>query len=100
MASEDIWSIRGGDIFLFVSMGLLFVELLRATKTDGNAIANHGLSFMLFLACLLAFIFVDGFGNSDFFIYMSMTFLDAMAGMIVTTVTARRDLNVTDQIAR
>ncbi|MEO0398323.1 MAG: hypothetical protein AAF224_02745 [Pseudomonadota bacterium] len=99
LASEDSWSIHGGDIFLVGSMGLLFVELIRATQTNTSSIANHGLSFMLFLACLLVFIFVTGFGNSTFFIYMSMTFLDSMAGMVVTTVTARRDLNVADASA-
>ena len=101
LASDDDWIIRGGDFFLVASMGLLFVELIRATRTDTSSIANHGLSFLLFLACLLTFIFINGFGNSYFFIYMSMTFLDAMAGMVVTTVTARRDLNVAEQtIAR
>ncbi|MEM6416101.1 MAG: hypothetical protein AAF720_15760 [Pseudomonadota bacterium] len=99
LASNEQWAITGGDVFLVVSMGLLFVELVRATQTNTSAIANHGLSFLLFLAGLLAFIFVKGFGNSTFFIYLSMTFLDAMAGMVVTTVTARRDLSVTESSA-
>ena len=39
-------------------------------------------------------IIIPGYGNSVFFIYLSMTFLDFMAGFIVTTVTARRDFGV------
>lgn len=97
--SPDVWSVKGGDIFLVVSMGLLFVELIRATKTGTESITNHLLSFLLFIAVLLCFILARGFGNSVFFIFMTMTLLDPMAGFVVTTVTARRDLAVGDKSA-
>ncbi|NOX95876.1 MAG: hypothetical protein GXP04_12520 [Alphaproteobacteria bacterium] len=94
MVSGDEWRVSWGDIFLLASMGLLFVELLRATKTGSESIMNHALSVVVFVIALLLFIIVEGFGNSVFFLFMSMTFLDFMAGFIVTTVTARRDLSV------
>ncbi len=94
MVSGEIWVVSAGDIFLLVSMGLLFVELLRSTKTGSESIMNHALSVVVFVVALLLFIIVKGFGNSVFFLFMSMTFLDFMAGFIVTTVTARRDLSV------
>lgn len=94
MVSGEVWIVSAGDIFLLVSMGLLFVELLRSTKTGSESIMNHALSVVVFIASLLLFIIVKGFGNSVFFLFMTMTFLDFMAGFIVTTVTARRDLAV------
>ncbi len=94
MVSGDIWDVTWGDLFLLASMGLLFVELLRSTKTGSESIMNHALSVVVFVVALLLFIIVEGFGNSVFFLFMSMTFLDFMAGFIVTTVTARRDLAV------
>ena len=94
MVSEDVWNVTWGDVFLLASMGLLFVELLRSTKTGSESIMNHALSVVVFVVSLLLFIIVKGFGNSVFFLFMSMTFLDFMAGFIVTTVTARRDLSV------
>jgi len=100
MVSGDVWSVTWGDIFLLASMGLLFVELLRSTKTGSESIMNHALSVVVFVVALLLFIIVEGFGNSVFFLFMAMTFLDFMAGFIVTTVTARRDLAVTDGLAR
>ncbi|MEO1014058.1 MAG: hypothetical protein AAFX08_02605 [Pseudomonadota bacterium] len=96
LPSGDTWGLRGGDFFLVASVGFLFVELIRATRTDASSITNHIFSIILAVICVLAFILVKGFGNSTFFIYMSMTFLDALAGMVVTTTTARRDLNVTE----
>lgn len=100
MVSGDVWRVSWGDVFLVSSMGLLFVELLRATKTGSESIMNHALSVVVFVVALLLFIIVDGFGNSVFFLFLSMTFLDFMAGFIVTTVTARRDLSVTEGIGR
>lgn len=97
--SQDKWSVKGGDIFLVVSMGLLFVELIRATKTGTESITNHLLSFLLFIVVLLSFILAPGFGNSVFFIFMTMTLLDPMAGFVVTTVTARRDIGLGDKSA-
>lgn len=94
MVSGEQWEVSWGDLFLVVSMGLLFVELLRATKTGSESIMNHALSVVVFIVALLLFIIVKGFGNSVFFLFMMMTFLDFMAGFIVTTVTARRDLSV------
>ncbi|MBI1391258.1 MAG: hypothetical protein GC152_00825 [Alphaproteobacteria bacterium] len=96
LPSGDTWSVRGGDFFLVVSIGFLFVELVRATRTDASSITNHIFSIILAVVNVLAFILIDGFGNSTFFIYMSMTFLDALAGMVVTTTTARRDFSVAD----
>ena len=97
--SKEIWAVTWGDVFLVGSMGLLFVELVRATKTGAASIANHLLSFMLFIVVLLSFILAPGFGNSIFFIFMTMTLLDPMAGFVVTTVTARRDIGVGEKSA-
>ncbi|GGD18923.1 hypothetical protein GCM10011342_29550 [Aquisalinus flavus] len=94
MVSGDMWRITYGDAFIIISMGLLFVELLRSTKTGSDSILNHALSVVVFIISLLAFIIMPGFGNSVFFIFLSMTFLDFMAGFIVTTVTARRDFGI------
>lgn len=94
MVSGDAWRISYGDAFIIGSMGLLFVELLRATKTGTDSLLNHALSVLVFIICLLLFIIVPGYGNSVFFVFLTMTFLDFMAGFIVTTVTARRDFGV------
>jgi hypothetical protein len=96
MYSGDIWRVSWGTLFLLASMGLLFVELIRSTKAGSASITNHLLSFLLFVVALLLFILAPGYGNSTYFIFLTMTFLDPMAGLVVTTVTARRDLAVTD----
>lgn len=92
MMSGDIWHVSGGDVFLLFSMILLFIEILRATRSGGESIINHAFSVIVFVGSLMLFLTRPGYGNSVFFIFMSMTLLDFMAGFIITSVTARRDI--------
>ena len=94
MVSGNRWVISYGDGFLMMSLVFLFIEILRATKTGTDSLLNHALSAVVFIAALLMFVVLDGYGNSVFFIFVMMTALDFMAGFIVTTVTARRDFGV------
>lgn len=94
MISGNRWQITYGDGFLILSLVFLFVEILRATKTGTDSLLNHALSAVVFVAALMMFITMDGYGNSVFFIFTMMAALDFMAGFIVTTVTARRDFGV------
>jgi len=94
MMSGDMWRISAGDLFLTLSMILLFVEILRATRSGGESIINHAFSVIVFVCSLMLFLTRPGYGNSTFFIYMSMTLLDFLAGFIITTVTARRDISL------
>jgi hypothetical protein len=91
LISNDIWHIDAGDAFIMLALALLFVEILRSTKSGTASVMNHALSVLVFIIALMMFITVRGYGNSVFFVFTAMTFLDFMAGFIITTVTARRD---------
>jgi len=91
LMSTDQWLITYGHLFILFSMMMLFVEILRATRTGGASVVNHAFSVVVFVSALLLFITKRGYGNSTFFIYTAMTLLDFMAGFIITTVAARRD---------
>lgn len=91
LMSGDLWHITGGHLFILFSMLMLFIEILRATRSGGASIVNHAFSVVVFISALLLFITKRGYGNSTFFIFTAMTFLDFMAGFIITTVAARRD---------
>lgn len=100
LVSGDIWNVTWGAVFLVFSMGLLFVELVRATQTGTDSLTNHFLSFILFIVGLLLFIMAPGYGNTIYFVFLCMLFLDPMAGFIVSNVTARRDFAVTEGVGR
>lgn len=94
MVSDQVWSIRGGDIFLTFSLGLLWWEIVRATDSGTGSVVNHVISAGLFIVCLLLFILAPNYGTSAFFLMMMMALVDFMAGIVVTITAARRDFGV------
>ena len=90
--SGDTWYINGGDAFLGLTLTLLFAEIVRSTSTTAPSILNHAFSALVFVAALVLFVTRPGFGNSTFFLFTGMSLVDFVAGFIVTTVAARRDV--------
>ncbi len=91
MFSGDAWGVSFADVFMGLSLLLLFVEIVKSTRTDAMSIINHGLSMLLSVVCIIQFITMLGFSNSVFFMLMLMTILDVIAGFTVTIVAAKRD---------
>lgn len=96
MASGTVWDITPGHMLIALSLLMLFFELLKSTGTGRAAIINHAFSMVLFIVCLVEFLMFPAFATSVFFLIMTMTLLDVMAGFIVTIVSARRDFGVSD----
>ena len=94
MTSGAVWSISIGDLILFLSLILLFVELLKSTSSQRVAIVNHALSMALFVVCLVEFLLLPGFAGSVFFLILTMVLLDVLAGFIVTIIASRRDFDL------
>ena len=86
-------------MLVIVAIALLFIEILKSTSTGTSSIFNHAISMILFIVCLIEFLLMPNFATSTFFIIMSMTLLDVLAGVIVTIVSARRDFGVGEGFA-
>jgi len=93
MTSGANWSVGVGDLILFLSLILLFFELLKSTSSQKVAIVNHALSLIVFVTCLVEFLLIRGFATSTFFLILTMVMLDVLAGFIVTIISARKDLD-------
>jgi len=93
MASGSSWNVGVGDLILFLSLILLFFELLKSTSSRKVAIVNHALSMIIFVVCLVEFLLIKGFATSTFFLIVTMVMLDVLAGFIVTIISARKDLD-------
>jgi hypothetical protein len=93
MTSGANWNVGVGDLILFLSLILLFFELLKSTSSQKVAIVNHALSLIVFVVCLVEFLLIRGFATSTFFLILAMVMLDVLAGFIVTIIAARKDLD-------
>lgn len=94
MVSGGNWVMSYGDALVTISLFVLFFELLYSTRTGTITIYNHIFSFLVFIGALIAFLMFSGFSTSTFFFIMVMALIDVLAGFIITTVTARRDLGI------
>ena len=94
MLSGATWSFTLGNLLVIFSLVLLFLEILKATRTGGNSLVDHGLSTLVFVICLIEFLTVKEAATSVFFIIMFISLIDVIAGFSVTIRAARRDLNV------
>ena len=94
MFSGDTWNFSFGDLLILGSLLLLFVEVVKATRTTSNEIINHGLSMLTFVVALIEFITLKGFATSPFFFIMVMTLFDVIAGYTISIVAAEHDLGL------
>jgi hypothetical protein len=94
MFSGDTWNVTGGDFLILLSLGLLFVEVVKATRTTSREIVNHGLSLLIFIVALIEFITLKGFATSPFFFIMFMSLFDVIAGYTISIVAAEHDLGL------
>jgi hypothetical protein len=88
------WMVTSGDILIILSMVFFFVEILKSTSTGSSTIANHAVSMVVFIVCLIEFLLLKNFQTSTFFILTTMSLLDVLAGVVVTIISARRDFSV------
>ncbi len=91
MMSGVLWQVTYGDIFVFGSLIVLFVEIVNSVNTDSRSIINHGLSALVVLVCIVLFVTTAAFTNSTFFMLITMMLIDVIAGFAITIVAARRD---------
>lgn len=91
LPSGGTWPLTLGDILLVVGLGLLFFEILKATRTGGASIIDHAFSMIVFVVCLILFLIWDRAATSTFFLLMLMAMIDVIAGFSVTINAARRD---------
>lgn len=98
MSGQD-WTLTPEEILLAFSILLLGVEVIKAARMGLRGLMDHILSMVLFVAMLVEFLLVARAGTSTFFLLMTMSFVDVLAGFIITARTAQRDIQIdkTDQ---
>jgi hypothetical protein len=94
MFSGDIWRFSFGDFLILLTLALLFVEVVKATRTTAREIINHGLSMLTFVVVLIEFITLRGFAATPFFFILVMCLFDVVAGYTISIVAAEHDLGL------
>lgn len=93
MVSGARWVFTTGDLIILLTMIMLFIELIKSTYTSSSQMVDHGLSMLVFIACLVEFLLVQKATSSVFFFILVAALVDVVAGALIGIRTARRDLN-------
>ncbi len=94
MMSGAEWTMTMSDLVIAFSLVLLFIEILKATRSGQRAIMDHILSMLVFIAALVEFLLVAQAATSTFVIIMMICLVDVVAGFSITIRTAQRDWQV------
>jgi hypothetical protein len=84
----------GETLMIMLTVVLLMFESIKSVMTGWASITNHILSAVLFIAAFGALITLPLFGTTAWMIITLTMFADMMIGVVVTTIAARRDLDV------
>jgi len=94
MVSGTPWVITSGDLLLAVSLVLLFIEILKSTRSGSASILEHMLSMVVFVVYLVEFLLAGAAATSVFFLLMAMSLIDVIAGFTVSITSAGRDVTM------
>lgn len=94
MLSGARFSMSLGDLVIAIALVLLFVEILKATRTGRSSIVDHALSMAVFIVCLVEFLSVGFAATSVFFLLTCIALIDVVAGYSVSISAARRDFGI------
>ena len=94
MLSGGLWKFNWGHFIILVTLILLFIELVKATYTNVSSLVDHGLSIIVFIACLVEFLMTPQAATSVFFLIVVATAIDVVAGFTIGIRVAQRDLNL------
>ncbi|MGD9913697.1 MAG: hypothetical protein AB7S80_06410 [Rhizobiaceae bacterium] len=92
MMSGGTWIMTLGDLLILIALMILFVEILKSTRTSNASVIDHLLSTFVFVAFLVEFLLVRGAAHSVFFILMVIALFDVLAGFSISLRAANRDI--------
>lgn len=92
MISGGTWSMTLADLMVVVALVLLFIEVMKATRTSNSSVVDHLLSLAVLVLFIVEFLLVEGAATSLFFVLMFVAAVDVLAGFAVSLRAASRDV--------
>jgi hypothetical protein len=97
MMSGATWTLTVGELLLALSLLILFIELVKASRISTRSLIDHLLSTLLFIGMLVEFLLVKQAATATFFLLLVISFVDAIGGYTITMRAAQRNVLV-DQV--
>jgi hypothetical protein len=88
------WSAGWNEVMIVSGLVLLFIEVLKSTRSTHHSTMEHMLSMLVFVIFVVEFLLVPGAGTNVFLLLGVMALIDVMAGFAISIAVARKDLNI------
>jgi hypothetical protein len=95
LISGAAWSISWNEVMIASGLALLFIEILKSTRTTQHSTLEHLLSMLVFISFIVEFLVVARAGTNVFLLLGLMSLMDVMGGYAISIAVARKDLNIT-----
>lgn len=93
MVSGATFELLASDLLITLGLFFLFIEILKATRIGTTALLDHMFSVLVFVAYLVEFLVLQQAATSVFFILMTISLIDVIAGFSISITGARRDVS-------
>jgi len=91
---EGIIPLTLGNFFVFASVVVLFIEIMKSTNYTDAVVRDHNYSMLLLLLCLVLLAAVPAFGTITFLDFTVLLLADVLLGYNVTQAVAGRSLQL------
>jgi len=93
-SSGAVLQLTWNIVFILVGIAILYIEILKSTRANYQALVDHMLSLVVFVVFLIQLIIVKEMGTATFLILTMLALVDVIAGFTVSLSTARRDISI------
>jgi hypothetical protein len=90
LRSRDVWTVTLNDVLVALSILLLWLEVIRATRPAPKYFVDHFLSLVVAGAAAYEFVMLPKFGNATFFLITLTAIVDFLAGISLRARRPRR----------
>ncbi len=96
MTSGGEWGLTPGDLLIVGSIGILLIEMLKASRLTRRTVVDHILSMILFVGMGAEFLLVKQAATSTFFLMLVISFVDVAGGFAISMRASQRDVMVNE----
>lgn len=96
LPSGGVWRPTFSYLFITFALFVLFIELVKSTTASNAAMIEQTLSTLVFIGLLVQFLLQPKFVESTFFVLLVISLVEVLAGFIIITKVARRDVEIGD----
>lgn len=94
LPSGGIVTLSYSHIIVVAGLGILFIEIVKSTSASQAAMIEQTFSVITFVAFLIQFFVSPSSAEPTFFMLMTISLVEVLAGFIILVKVARRDIAI------